>query len=291
MMADRPGEVIHRRFEIKGAHGEPLRGDVRVSRGTDRRPVAVLCHGFKGFKDHGFFPWFCEELARAGFVSVIFNFSHNGVGASLFEFDELDKFKANTFSLEEQDLRLVIDAICDEALPEGHRMDAERISLIGHSRGGAIALSVSSNDSRVRALVTLASISGFSPLATEEIAKWRRDGVRYVLNTRTKQQLPLGVALLEERLARSDMVQFAASQLHVPLLIVHGDQDESVPTEAAYDIKRWAGHAELLIIPGAGHTFGARHPFNGPTPELEQMKAATAKFLSLGKQAISYSSA
>ena len=37
-------------------------------------------HGFKGFKDWGFFPHLADRLARAGLVAVSFNFSGSGVG-------------------------------------------------------------------------------------------------------------------------------------------------------------------------------------------------------------------
>jgi dienelactone hydrolase len=64
-----------------------------------------------------------------------------------------------------------------------------------------------------------------------------------------------------------------------PWLIVHGEEDESV---AVSDADRLAaassGSHELLRIPGANHTFGARHPFVGPTPHLIQAMNATQRW-------------
>ncbi|MEM7587593.1 MAG: hypothetical protein AAF560_29665 [Acidobacteriota bacterium] len=36
---------------------------------------------------------------------------------------------------------------------------------------------------------------------------------------------------------------------------------------------------ELLVIEGAGHTFGAQHPFAGPTPDLIAAMNATQTWL------------
>ena len=41
--------------ELTGADGGPVRGEVRTAAGGENRPAVVLCHGFKGFKDWGFF--------------------------------------------------------------------------------------------------------------------------------------------------------------------------------------------------------------------------------------------
>jgi pimeloyl-ACP methyl ester carboxylesterase len=68
----------------------------------------------------------------------------------------------------------------------------------------------------------------------------------------------------------------------VPWLIIHGAADEAVsPLEG--EALRAAGPREItafLEIPGAGHTFGAAHPWKGITPELEQAVDASMAHLS-----------
>lgn len=71
-----------------------------------------------------------------------------------------------------------------------------------------------------------------------------------------------------------------AAAVRAPWLIVHGSEDETVPVEAA---RRLAGlaqstGAELLVVPGASHSFGTRHPFAGPTPQLIQALNATQRW-------------
>src|SRR2546422_2141682 len=98
---------------LTGADGGALRGDVTSAGGE--RPVVVVCHGLKGFKDWGFFPYVVERLARAGFAAVSFNFSGSGVGGDGERFDELERVAHNTYSKELQDLHIVLDAV--EILP------------------------------------------------------------------------------------------------------------------------------------------------------------------------------
>jgi pimeloyl-ACP methyl ester carboxylesterase len=63
------------------------------------------------------------------------------------------------------------------------------------------------------------------------------------------------------------------------MLLVHGTADESVAVEHADRIGGWAPEAEILKIEGAGHTFGAVHPWQGETPHLVQaMEAVTGFF-------------
>ena len=64
-----------------------------------------------------------------------------------------------------------------------------------------------------------------------------------------------------------------------PWLLVHGEADATVPVETARRLAAAAAPpAELLVVPDAGHTFGARHPFAGPTPQLIQALNATQRW-------------
>lgn len=87
-----------------GKENRVIRGDIRLPKPQLPAPVLFICHGFKGFKDWGFFPVLAEKLAEAGFVTVTFNFSMNGIGEDLENFTELEKFSLNTFSREQEDL-------------------------------------------------------------------------------------------------------------------------------------------------------------------------------------------
>ena len=259
-----------------------LHGFVDLPDAAGERPAVVICHGFKGFMEWGFFPHLAALLAERGFVAVRFNLS----GAGMLPGDELvtdvDAFRENTYSRELADLQAVL-AAAGETIAPG-RVDRRRVGLFGHSRGGGAALLAAASPhwrERVGALVTWAAIADVDRFTPEQKEDWRRAGELPVVNARTGQELALGRALLddvEERRAELDLLAAAAAR-RAPWLIVHGAEDESVPVEEAHRLAgRAGGEKELLVIPGANHTFGGRHPFAGPTPQLVQALNATQRW-------------
>ncbi|HVG06751.1 MAG TPA: prolyl oligopeptidase family serine peptidase [Thermoanaerobaculia bacterium] len=253
-----------------------LHGMIDLPDEPGERPTVVVCHGFKGFMDWGFFPYLAALLADRGFVVVRVNLS----GTGMLPGDDLvtapDAFQANTHGRELADLLTVLEAT-GETLAPG-RVDRTRLGLFGHSRGGGNAVLAAAREP-VRALVTWASVASFDRYTPEQKDAWRRDGHFPVVNARTGQQLALGLGLLEELETRGDKLDIltAARAVRAPWLIVHGEDDESVPATEG-DRLAEASSGELLRIPSANHTFGARHPFVGPTPQLIQALNATQRW-------------
>jgi uncharacterized protein len=66
--------------------------------------------------------------------------------------------------------------------------------------------------------------------------------------------------------------------VEAPWLIVHGDRDTSVDVADAHRLFDAAGAAELLVVDGGDHGFGARHPYAGATPELHTAVEATLEW-------------
>lgn len=257
----------------------PILVDVRAAARKEARPAVILLPGFKGFKDWAFFPPLAERLARAGFSAVTVNPSGSGVDAGG-EFTERDRFGHNTYSAELADVRVVVDALAAGALgvaPPGG------IGLYGHSRGGGIAVLHAANDPRIGGLVTWGAISTVDRWSAATKDDWRARGRIDVLNSRTHQVLPIYLDLLEEVEAqggrRLDIIA-AASRISVPWLLLHGEDDETVePAEA----ERLAGAApptssRLMLVAGGTHTFGTRHPWEGPTAEFDLAAAATVEW-------------
>lgn len=257
------------RHTLPGVLG-PLLVDVRSGDPAAGRAAVIIHHGFKGFKDWGMFPVLADRLARAGFTAVSFNVSGSGVDDTG-EFVFPDRFGRNTYSAELDDLHRVIDAL------DGGRLGVSRpaaVGLLGHSRGGGIAVLEAARNPRVTALVTWAAIASVDRWSAEARAGWRKRGYVNITNTRTGQTFPLGTEVLDdiERHAGGalDLVA-AAGRIRIPWLIVHGDADQSVDIEDARTLARAAAvpGAELVEIAGAGHTFGAVHPFRTVTAELD----------------------
>ncbi len=270
-------------FELTNPSGEPLRGDVFAPPAPERRvPVVVVCHGFKGFKNWGFFPELAARLAASGFLAVAFNFSGSGIGADLENFTELERFARDTMSKQVVDLGCVLDALHDERLGPG-RADLERLAVLGHSRGGAAALIRAHEDARVRAVVTWAGVATLWRYSDAEIATWREQGSMDFLNARTKQLMRIDYGAVEDLLANRDRfdLERVARALSVPLLVVHGDRDEAVPVREARALHAAARPetSMLHVVEGTGHTFGAVHPWKGSPPALDEAIATTCDWL------------
>jgi uncharacterized protein len=263
-----------RTFRLVTADGELIRGDLRLPPGPPPRSAVVVIHGFKGFKDWGFFPYLCETLAGDGHGVVSFNFSRNGVRDDPENFTDLEGFARNTFTRELDEIRRVLTEVRDgDLLPRPVRS----IGLLGHSRGGGDAVLAAREDGELDALVTWAAVASFDRWTDETREEWRRERRIHVLNARTGQQMPLNVTLLEDfeaNAGRLDILE-AARTLETPWLIVHGEGDASVRVDEARELAGANPGARLEVIPAAGHTFEAAHPFDGSTPELDRALEVT----------------
>ncbi len=271
------------RFEIPSRDGYPLRGDVRFAAGRDPSPAIVVSHGFKGFKDWGSFPAVARDLAAAGYIAVSFNYSGSGIGPDLQNFTDTERFERATISSDLDDLGRILDAIAAGALPGPRAAIAGGMGLVGHSRGGGVSLLRAGGDSRVAAVAVWASVSDFERWRPTTVSDWREKGYVEVENFRTKQIFRLRTDLLDDIQTHGRgrlFIEGAAKALaarRVPVLVVHGDADESVAIAEGRAIAEWSA-GELFEVPGAGHTFGAVHPFRGRTPDLDQVLARTRDF-------------
>jgi esterase/lipase len=281
------GEISFQSIKIKNKHGDNLVTDIRFPAGKKNIPLVIFCHGFKGFKDWGGFPYVMDKLAQNGCCAVSFNFSYNGTGEDgddLMQFTRLDRFAKNTFSRELDDLGSVIDYIfdhCDD-IAEGN-IDCSSLILIGHSRGGGIAILKAAEDKRVKKLITLASVSKFDRHSEGFKKRWKEKGYYEVMNTRTKQMMRMDYDLiedLEKNINRLD-IKKAMSKIDIPVLTIHGKEDLSVDYSDA-EILFISGNKEkikLVLMENTGHTFGVVHPFQGTTRALEKVIELVVKFV------------
>jgi uncharacterized protein len=266
------------KHSLPGALGQILI-DVRAGGRTSPRPAVVVVHGFKGFKDWGMFPHLAERTARAGFTAVSFNLSGSGVDDAG-EFSLPDCFGHNTFSAELHDVGRVIDALMNAELGVAA---PSTLGLVGHSRGGGIAVLHTALDSRVGALVTWSAIARVDRWSAEQRTAWRETGHTEVQNSRTGQILPLYTDVLDDIDHHADIldIEEAAGRVKVPWLIVHGTQDESVSLREAELLKAANSRRKTRLLPieGGGHTFGATHPWRSTTPQLDSVFDATLSWL------------
>jgi putative redox protein len=226
-------------------NGEFVSGSLRLSRYLARPvgrsgplPGLIMCHGFPigpldARQSGGTFPELMDRAAsELGWAAMTFTF--RGCGRS-----------DGDFSLQGwvDDLRAAIDHLIEEAGPSG-------VWLVGTSTGGSIALCVAADDPRVRGAALLSPRADFDDWAAQprrflehakEIGAIRSPG------------FPRQFDEWAREFRRFRPVDAARRFAPRPLLVMHGDDDESVPTTDARQLVAAHGAAELRLINGAGH--------------------------------------
>jgi pimeloyl-ACP methyl ester carboxylesterase len=221
--------------------------------------LIVFVHGFMGFKDWGAWNLMQNYFTKKGFGFCKYNATHNGgTVENGIDFPDEQAFGENTYSKELKDLIAVLDWL------ETKITVPYKVNLIGHSRGGGIVLLASNEDKRIQRTITLAAICDIVsrfPIG-EALEEWKKTGVRYVANSRTKQNLPNYYSLYEDFKANEDRLNIrkACESIKIPVLVIHGDQDTSVPSSEGKLIAKWL-KTELITISEADHVFGATHPW------------------------------
>ena len=258
-------------FTIPSAEGLPIRGNLDVPEAA--RALVVIVHGFKGFKDWGFFPWLAERLSRDRSAVCRFNMSRSGVGDRPEAFDRLDLFAGDTYSTQVDDLRRVVH-YCHA------RLDLPTF-LVGHSRGGGVALLAAPEMENLCGVVTWSAIARADRWDEPAKAAWRRSGSMDIINARTNEVMSLSTRILDDYDAHRDALDIpaAVARLKNPLLVLHGGRDESVPVGESLLIAQAARDVSRVVIGNASHTYNAIHPLVHEPAELQMAAAITARFI------------
>lgn len=228
---------------------------------TDKKlPLVVFLHGYKGYKDWGAWEMMCKEIANQGYYVVKFNTSYNGTTIEKpEEFSDLEAFGQNNYSKELSDLRVVIDEFSKK-----EEVDKTQIAIIGHSRGGGLTIIEAFENEKVKALITLASVNSMYRFPKgDKFKEWQEKGVFYVLNGRTKQEMPHYFQFFEDYQAHQKRFDIKKIVTHFkkPYLIIHGTEDEAVHYSNAEKLHSWYPSSQLVMIDKAMHTFGAKEPW------------------------------
>jgi acetyl esterase/lipase len=270
---------------IEGYNEEAIAVDIFFEDDSALKPVIIYSHGFNGFKDWGNMDGIATQFAEAGFVFVKFNFTHNGTSVEQPEdFVRLDLYAENNYSKELYDLEKVIEYVENSAAE--FSTDKNNIFLLGHSLGGGISIITATEQTMVKGLVTWASVNALKTPWTnwndEKLKEWKANGVAHIMNSRTKQQMPLHYQLYEDHYQNEDRldIEQALKSFSKPWLICHGTLDEAVPVDVAKKLNAWNPGSELLLLE-TDHVFGRKHPMNDEAfPEAtQQLIIETIRFL------------
>ena len=242
-----------------GSAGRKSLFDLEVPTHWNKRLV-IFVHGFMGFKDWGAWHLVHSYFVSHGFAFAKFNLTHNG-GTSTqgIDFPDEEAFAQNTYSYEVADIAYFRSHLATH-------IQADATFLIGHSRGGGdvILHAKQAQTDKIALWASISDIGSRFPTGSE-LEAWKHSGIRTILNGRTRQHLPQHYSLYQDFIENEIplTIELAMKSLPIPVLVVHGDKDNSVSIAEGEALAYWC-QTTLHVIPGADHVFGASHPWEKP---------------------------
>jgi len=215
-------------------------GQLYLPPGDMPYPTVCVCHGIPaGIPDPGDrgYPLLAEQICRQGFAVLIFNF--RGTGDSGGNLDILGWAR---------DLKAALDYLC--SLP---KVDRSRLYLLGFSGGAAVSVYVAAQDTRVSSVVACACPAEFTFFTQSDEPQSLIDHFRSIGAIRDDDFPPSAQEWLNGfKLVKP--IDYVAQISPRPLLLVHGNQDETVEVNRAYRLYAQAGEPKrIVVVEGAGH--------------------------------------
>ncbi|MCK5690759.1 alpha/beta hydrolase, partial [Myxococcota bacterium] len=203
-------------------HGQP--GDMAV----------VASHGMLSNRNGDKHKYLGDLMAQKGVAFLRFDFA--GLGESEGELFDI------SYSHEVEDLQAASEFLFG--------MGVKRLGYFGSSMGGAVALLAAARDERVVAIATLAAV-GHTDLIMERHLEDARSFLTqgYVETDEGR----VGRGFYDDAMQHD--VLSATRMILAPILVMHGDRDEVVPSSDGHDIASEARRSRLEVYFGADHRF------------------------------------
>ncbi len=230
---------------VLDSNGVRLEGALMFPASREKPPLIVLCHGIPSGAapapgDTGY-----ESLARrcvqGGAASCYFSFRGTGLSQGDFSLGGWAR-----------DLETLLSAARGGSGAFAG-CDPERIALMGFSGGGAVSIICAARHGPFAGVAALSAPAAFSPLTTREDMEGFIAHARAIGIIRDPSFPPSRDEYYEDMIAH-DPIDFVGRVAPTPLLIIHGDADETVPVRDAQSLYDAAAEPkELFIVRGGGH--------------------------------------
>ncbi|MEM4244981.1 MAG: alpha/beta fold hydrolase [Candidatus Nanoarchaeia archaeon] len=205
------------------------------------KSAVLFLHGFTGFKEQ--FRWWAEYISLHGFITLAFDFTGNGESDGF--------FTEGTISQEVSDIDSAI-----KFLKENYGV--EKICVLGHSMGGAVAILSAAKNKDIDCLVVLAPLAVLKGKPYSEFANEMADildskGLCNIVNCKKMRSLDM---TFFKDVSKHDVLK-AVKKVKVPILVIHGDADSIVKVKEGKMIYNAAvvKNKKIHIIKGADHDF------------------------------------
>ena len=230
---------MEQQIKFENHLGETIVGTLHHA---DEAPIGAVVagHCFTCSRHTGILRRVCDDLSKTGFNVLRFDFSGNGQSQGAFE--------DSTWSKQILEMEAAIKLMKDKG--------ADWIGLTGHSLGAAIALLTARRNDSVAALCRLAGRTSQSRpiffLTPTQREIFATNG--QVEFTSRGRQLSITQDFFDD--AETHDLTDAIRSLKIPMLVVHGDQDDIIPvSEAHLAHKTNPQHVKLFVVEGGDHMF------------------------------------
>ena len=210
-------------------------------------PAILFIHGFTGNRVESFrvFVLTARRLAEQGIASL--RIDCRGSGDSEGSFEEM------SVRSEVRDAEQALTWIRNR-----QEVDVERVGLLGFSMGGLVCALVLGNDPEIRAAALWSPVGRpRTQIEKRSYPGWESDFSR--LGFVTTEGWKLGPQFIEEMNRLDPLAAIRSSR--APLLLVHGDRDESVDVQSTHDYERVLLDCGVRVVKqimeGADHTYAA----------------------------------
>lgn len=252
-----------------------------------KKPISIVIHGFKGFRNWGFIPFLSESISKDIGPCINIDFSHNGIKRDdkIIEYD-VSLFRKNTVSKMLDEIQLLISKIeKGEIDKEIYKIWNGEIYLLGHSLGGALSILTASENNLVKKICIWGTISDLDRNTDRQKKIWKEEGIMEFKDNTSGQDLILNVSYLldKENNVKRFNLKDKISSLSIPICIIHGTQDFTVRLKEAKELveaSKSNPNMKYFFIEKCGHTFGIRHPFEQSNPQLDEAVKISKEFLS-----------
>lgn len=238
--------IQHGSIELKATLHYPVSAGEQTGNQGGHCPLIVICHGFIGSRIgvDRLFVNASRKFAAAGYM--VLRFDYAGCGESTGEYGE------NGLESMIEQTRVVLDYALDIDY-----VDINRVTLLGHSLGGAVALLTAAQDRRVKTLLLWSAVAHpFNDILRIVGQNTYDDSVRY--GTADYMGYTFRPAFFDSLSAHQPFA--ALRKFSGDVFLAHGTSDRVIPADycSLYQKLFWMrsfGQCDMELIFQADHTY------------------------------------
>lgn len=225
---------------LRNKRGKQLVGILHIPEGKKKWPLVVICHGFGTTKTKKKYTRLARALEKNKIAS--FRFDFEGCG------DSEGKLETITLKRCLSDLESVMKWVFRQ-----RNINKNKVAFLGSSFGATVVVFfIAKTGLSVKTLVFWVPALNQKKLISfwhtkNDLRKWKKQ--RYFIRKDKK----FGISYLKEN--ENKNYTPLLSQIQIPILIIHGKKDETVPMKFSRKLARDYKNIKLIIYPKTDHKF------------------------------------